>query len=1262
MANKKTLSTVFKAVDQFTPVAAKVANAGKSASKDVKQLKDTLEKGADSSAFKRSASTIETALKEAENSGVRSVKSIESAIERGFSKSTSTIVEMTQKYEALQIDFDKSQSTIQSLETKVRSLETEIEKLGKSSDDTKDKFEGLGDSASGITDTIKTLAGTAAAFFGVSAVGEAVDNEMKAVHQFQARVGATAVEMAEYKSSIKELYNDAMGESIEDVSNSMATVKVNTGLIGKELKNTTNTALLLRDTFEFDVNESTRSAKMMMDQFGLSAEQSYNLIAQGAQNGLDKNGDLLDTINEYAVHFKQLGFDAEDMLNMLANGTANGTFSVDKLGDSIKEFGIRVIDGSDTTKEGFKAIGLNADKMAEKFTTGGETAKEAFTETVTALKNMKDPIEQNTAGVNLFGTMWEDLGSAGVFALSNLNGKISETSNALKDIEAIKYQDIGSSLTSLGRGLMSDFTDGFMADSGTIVSQIEDVGTALSPTIKELGETTASAIELASDALGFACEHADEVKVTVGSIIGMVTAKKTLSSIAKFSEGLGASLKATSVLPSATTKAGGALTTFASGLGSIALPATLAAGAISAVAVGFKAYEDYSYNKSIEEHFGNISLSLSEMETMADKVVTGGNLSKIRQSLEEFEELKNAKESIDDITSNLDKLDWKVEMGFELSSDETKSYKESIDSYISEVQSYAEQQHYSATVAVNVLFGENDPTGQGIIDNINDFYSGKELELQKLGNDLAEVVNKALEGNILSPEEVSLIENARKQIAEIEASLADDKLNSGLEGAKTDFSYKDITSESAAEYAEIINKTVAETVDAYAQNRDMAITPAASEDEKKSINNNYLELKGSAIAKGSSTVNSTIYQNYEAELKAGNDYWNKMDLSNLYKKALEISESDITKGYIESLQESKLKAEALRLSFNENLSLGDRSEISKLYEEMEPQHEELLKLGQSYIEAGETIPDGIRAGILDNAKVGAVLSDENSLYTLIAYNSTKQNPDYVNMILKAKASGVDIDESILLGIELAKPGTIEAAEKASQDTIDKTTTTIEDGRGDIEKATKASVEGATAGYTTGFESALPKALQGARNFVSKIAEALSVKAKVNNGDGIVEEFSVEVENVTDPGDNPLTSYIESAIFNETGGIYDRPTLTWVAEAGDREAIIPLNDTQRAYDLWQEAGQAIGVARGYTGTAFTDTAFDGTPKSYNVTSTNFNATEKNIVLRLEGGGEIKIPKTLNKEDIVKLVSENIEPILLDIIHQELFEEGDGTYET
>lgn len=381
----------------------------------------------------------------------------------------------------------------------------------------KEDVEAISSTFDNMFDKIKTGLATAGVAAGLGAIVKGANNSTVAINKFQAATGSSAEDMLLYGNDIKDMYSNGVGESLEDISTAMATVKNNSSFDHEEVGAMTEDLLILRDTYDYDVGESIRSTQMLMDQFGVSGMDSMNLIAQATQNGLDKNGDLLDTINEYSVHFKQLGFDAPEMFNMLINGAKNGTFSVDKLGDAVKEFGIRVIDGSDTTAEGFKAIGLDANEMATAFKAGGETGKQAFLKTVNALKDMEDPIAQNTAGVNLFGTMWEDLGSDGVFALANLNGEIDMSVDKMDEIRNIRYDDAGSALMSLGRtinvsladsvsdavnkskGYINDFTAGLKG---------QDTGTFFG----DLGSKTADLGQKMKEAAGFAVEHKNAIK------------------------------------------------------------------------------------------------------------------------------------------------------------------------------------------------------------------------------------------------------------------------------------------------------------------------------------------------------------------------------------------------------------------------------------------------------------------------------------------------------------------------------------------------------------------------------------------------------------------------------------------------------------------------------------------------------------------------------------------------------------------------------
>lgn len=322
------------------------------------------------------------------------------------------------------------------------------------------------------------------------------DKMNSAGNTLQARTGMQGVELEAAKQSTKNLYIDNMGESWDDVATSMATVHQITGRTGVELEEMTRAGMLLRDTFGYDVTGSMQTAEIMQKQLGVSAGQAFDLIVQGAQAGLDTNGDLLDTINEYSVYFNKLGLDSNDMFNMLVNGAQSGTFSVDKLGNAIKEFSSKAIDGSADTQEGFQVIGLDAGRMIAAFGSGGEAARLAFQETVNALSQMEDPVNRNIAGVNLFGSMWGDLGYNGIMALANLNGSVELTTDNLENLNRVKYDSATNALGSLARTIntglsgavgnmvevmknhINDFTTGLQGNVGGIVGIFGEIGLA----------------------------------------------------------------------------------------------------------------------------------------------------------------------------------------------------------------------------------------------------------------------------------------------------------------------------------------------------------------------------------------------------------------------------------------------------------------------------------------------------------------------------------------------------------------------------------------------------------------------------------------------------------------------------------------------------------------------------------------------------------------------------------------------------------------
>lgn len=319
-----------------------------------------------------------------------------------------------------------------------------------------DVFDHAGEAFSTAGKTLTKSVTAPLTAVGTAAVKFAADSQ-NAFQQFAAATGTATDEMGKYKDMINNVYKDNFGDSINDVAEAMATVNQNMSYLDDSaLQKCTEYAYTLSDTFGYDVAESTRAADTLIKNYGVSAREAFNLITQGAQSGMDYSGELIDNINEYSVQFKKLGLDAEDMFSIFENGAQNGAFNLDKIGDAVKEFSIRAIDGSDTTKQGFEALGMNADKMAKKFGAGGDTAKEAFNEVIKGLASMDDPVAQSTAGVNLFGTMWEDLGPQVITSMSTASDAIDKNRESIEELVNVKYDTLSGALGGLWRTIQVD--------------------------------------------------------------------------------------------------------------------------------------------------------------------------------------------------------------------------------------------------------------------------------------------------------------------------------------------------------------------------------------------------------------------------------------------------------------------------------------------------------------------------------------------------------------------------------------------------------------------------------------------------------------------------------------------------------------------------------------------------------------------------------------------------------------------------------------
>ena len=470
----------FEVRADLSKIDADMAEAGKkvseAAQKGAKKQEEVVEK-----AQENISQAVKKANDEIENDNSKTQKNITDTAKKQSDKVVQTekknkeAVTHTAKKEGDKV-VDNYKKDTQEIINSTDTLSSEVEK----------KTSGIGSKiGTGLKGVGKGIgfavgAGLAAAGAAVVATtGKAISaaNELdKANTQLTASLSLTAEEAEKYGDIIKKVYSNNYGESFDDISNTLALIKQQMkDVTDDELQKVIESAYLLSDTYDIDVSEGIRGANALMKQFGITAEEAYNLLAQGAEKGLNQNGDIADQLAEYSTYYADMGFTAEE-------GAKNGAFQVDFLNDAFKEFSIRAKDGSQTTADGMALLGLDATKLGEEFAAGGDRAYQAFKLVNEQLAACDDDVARNAAGVALYGTKWEDLGEDAILAMAHMGNSIDKTRDKLGEMESVKYNSLSDMFSGLSRTI-----ELLLIPLGEqIIPVLKDVIELIEPIISEL--------------------------------------------------------------------------------------------------------------------------------------------------------------------------------------------------------------------------------------------------------------------------------------------------------------------------------------------------------------------------------------------------------------------------------------------------------------------------------------------------------------------------------------------------------------------------------------------------------------------------------------------------------------------------------------------------------------------------------------------------------------------------------------------------------
>ncbi len=865
-----------------------------------------------------------------------------------------------------------------------------------------------------------------------------------------------------------------------------------------------------------DLGEVSDIVTDAMTAFGLGAEQAghfADILAIASSNSNTNVSMMGETFKYVAPVAGALGYKIED--TAVAIGLmANSGIKASQAGTSLRSMLSRLAAPTKEVKGAMDALNLS---MTDE--DGNVKSFLKLTQDIRAGFSGMSEVQQSEIASKLAGQE----AMSGLLAIANasdedfnkLTEAINDSTGAAEKMAEIRLDNLKGDITILrsategfGIELYENFNEPLrdIVQTGTefIGSMANEINAKYPTARRKVMDFADSMKELQEPLLKVGGWFLDNPGAITGPVIGLGTALagyEIASGISSITKALGA-----------LNPAGMAIL----GIGGVV-------GVITGIGTAVKKAAAEAKKANLAAHFGDISLSMAELQETAAFVVQSQSLDEVRKSMEAMGELDGIAQDIRIATEELSKKNWMVSIGMELSADEQEEYQHYIDNYIQSMQDYAVQNQYAITLSVQALLGE-DLKNSNVVDKLNGFYSNKQQELREVGEKLSKAVSDAFLDDFLDIPEAKEIAEFQQQMADIQAAMTNTNFESGLDLLGMKYGNTGLDTDSfinlQAEINEQTKQAMADYDEAYisamSSYRQMLADGGWSQEEYDSavadLNAGYLQQQSDIQVKAAQFQVDIIKQNYGEEWEPLIRQMQEETSGQLGDMLQHVAYEGGPNVHFDLLDEGILDAI--------EIDSATRDAMAELYKLASPLMFELQETEEKYRKAGKEIPEAVREGLADISALGALGGDTNAMWELIG--ETAESPEYQAAISSIKEAGTYLPEEIA--------------------------NAIRDNQSVVNEAVKQSALDTKNAYLVEYQ----KAFEG--------------------GTG----FNVRVNFITEAvrqGTEMLPSGLPG---HKDGGIFDSPHLAWVAEAGYPESIIPLNGSKEAIDLWLKTGELLGM--------------------------------------------------------------------------------------
>ncbi len=378
--------------------------------------------------------------------------------------------------------------------------------------------------------------------------------------------------------------------------------------------------------------------------------------------------------------------------------------------------------------------------------------------------------------------------------LDNLEGDITIMKSAFDGLKLAIYDEVKEPAREAVQGLTEFINKGRdeLPDmAAAVVTGFKDMGKAIEPVAE-------GAFTVIKDAAKWAI---DNKRLLISTITGVAAAFASFK-IMQFAKGVAETAKGFKLLLANMGPVGWAITGI-----------TTAVGALAAAIENVKLHDQELIAADLNERFGDIHLSLENIEKVADRIIRTDALSIAERALSIVDEASQVFDQLNKDIEKTSELNWKVEIGIGLDEEEQAEYQESIESFIKNAKEYVGKKHYAVDVALDIDFPKHTGEGQMTRAAVDKSYAKIEEALEAEGKYLQEVVNNAFADGIFDIDEAQVVQNIQADMARIAALTAESEQSAKLHemslryGVELDPDTQEALKEELAEQA----KTAADT-------------------------------------------------------------------------------------------------------------------------------------------------------------------------------------------------------------------------------------------------------------------------------------------------------------------------------------------------------------------------------------------------------------------------------------------------------------------